>query len=111
MIGIQTTCDFVRDRRSPEDLEGCMVYLRVHTSTILKLLRITGINISRDGINKRDQKIVKRAAYKDYGYGENGMCPVILLLKHFEISVKTAQHEGERGDVPQRAIDLFRGEN
>jgi hypothetical protein len=57
-----TTCNFVGDRRSPEDFGGCMVYLRVHTSNILKLLRITGTNISLDGINKRDKKIVKRAA-------------------------------------------------
>jgi len=62
MTGIQTTCNFVGNRRSPEDLEGCMVYLRALASTILKLLRITGTNIPRDGINKRDKKIVKRAA-------------------------------------------------
>jgi hypothetical protein len=62
MIGIQTTCDVVGNRRSPEDLRGCMVYLQALASNILKLLRITGKNITRDGINKRDKKIVKRAA-------------------------------------------------
>jgi hypothetical protein len=37
-------------------------HLQVLTSNILKLLRITGTNISWDGVNRRDKEIVNRAA-------------------------------------------------